>query len=146
MTDLTYVVLPVHEDGSYGSLDELYGHLVSMSGAVDLAVRATQERAGSWIAKPFTADLLTGRMATCPDCRREEPSSPNLAFFTYRGPGSEFARRCAHPIVRNGETYFCGLRGEVAHQPGRTGFGHDFVEGNLPANTDSFYCGCKGWD
>ena len=27
---------------------------------------------------------LTGRMASCPNCSRQEPSSPNLAFFQYR--------------------------------------------------------------
>lgn len=43
---------------------------------------------------------LEGRIARCPDCGREVPSNPRLAFFSHRPT----------------------------------------------AETDSFYCGCRGWD
>lgn len=41
---------------------------------------------------------LTGRVAHCSDCKREVPSSTDLAFFSYQ-PGN----RCDY--------YYCGCKG-----------------------------------
>jgi hypothetical protein len=41
---------------------------------------------------------LTGRMASCPNCSRQTPSSPNLAFFAYR------------PTAMT-DSHYCGCRG-----------------------------------
>jgi len=86
---------------------------------------------------------LTGRQARC-SCMRLTPSSTDLAFFEYRGPGSRIAV----------ETCKCNYH-RVAHQrdPKRvdpssvvelgkcSGFvangGHEY---------DSYYCGHAGWD
>lgn len=88
-----------------------------------------------------TADLLKGRKAMCSPCKSLVDSSPMLAFFEYRGPGSKSA------------TEGCGECGyhKVVHQPinpstGRPGITtHEFTpRGDV--GTDLFYCGCRGWD
>ena len=95
----------------------------------------------------MSSDLLGGRMARCPSCKTEVSSSPDLAFFEYRGEGSLTAKEsCRH----------CGYH-EVAHDPEhmrervlRT----TVVERGLcpgfeprgPWDVDLFYCGCRGWD
>lgn len=97
---------------------------------------------------------LTGRTARCTyypkggkhfRCPEPVPSDPGLAFFEYRGPGSEHAvRQCLH----------CGYR-DVAHpdlyplnpatgKPNQDR-GHSF-EPRGPAEQDVYYCGCWGWD
>ena len=87
--------------------------------------------------------VLKGREARC-GCGRTEPSSVKLAFFEYRGEGSEIARKgCAH----------CGYF-EVAHTQPQTRTQQNVVErGICPGfeprgamEYDSFYCGCRGWD
>ena len=96
---------------------------------------------------------LTGRTARC-GCGKEMPSSsPGLAFFEFRGPGSPQAiHSCKH----------CGYH-DVAHEAahmetlvhGRDGKRRPTVveDGRCPGfeargdwGTDSFYCGCRGWD
>lgn len=80
---------------------------------------------------------LTGRIARC-GCGRGEPSvnHKDLAFFEYRGPGSRYEGFCEA----------CG----------RTKSAHDYPHvkemcgGYSPRvgglDTDSYYCGHKGWD
>lgn len=86
---------------------------------------------------------LQGRIAKC-QCGRTEPSSEKLAFFDYRGEGSQVAReRCGT----------CSYH-EVAHKRAKNDptathlrhiAGHDFHPiGAL--EHDIFYCGCRGWD
>lgn len=89
----------------------------------------------------MTPDDLTGRMASCYSGCPVVPSEAGLPFFTYRGEGSPFA-------VEGCKT--CGIN-EGAHHPinqftGREGItDHPFVPRG-PAATDSYYCGCGGWD
>lgn len=97
--------------------------------------------------EPATVPDLTGREATCPYCRKTVPSGPSLPFFEYRGPGSRFATNC-----RN-----CGYT-ETAHDPEvmatrvirKTVIEQGLCTGYEPRTeglpTDSFYCGCRGWD
>jgi hypothetical protein len=91
-----------------------------------------------------TTPDLTGRVATCGNGRRcdsTRPSGWSLAFFEYRGEGSRDA------------TETCGTCGmhEVVHaeinpSTGRPGVTtHPFVQRGA-YDTDSFYCGCAGWD
>jgi len=90
---------------------------------------------------------LVGRLAKC-GCRRTEPSSTDLAFFEYRGLGSERATiqckcgyfECAHDpayMARNVPSN----RRTVVEQGLCTGF---VARG--PFEFDSYYCGCRGWD
>lgn len=93
---------------------------------------------------------LAGRTAKC-GCGQAAPSSPTLAFFEFCGDGSTDAGRCV-----------CGYY-ECAHDPaymetlvhGRDGKRRPTVvesgrcSGFVPrggAETDRFYCGCRGWD
>lgn len=90
------------------------------------------------------------REATCPHCERRAPSNPELPFFEARGPGSEWARK----HCRQCRCF------EVAHQP-RGDDAPEFLRGKIPTvigephafeamtegwPTDSFYCGCRGWE
>lgn len=95
---------------------------------------------------------LEGREARC-GCFKVIPSSWNLAFFEYRGPGSRFAtetcrvcgmNRDIHPSqggtgrftgVHKDEiiTYLCENNGKGVFTPGA----HQY---------DSYYCGHSGWD
>ncbi len=91
---------------------------------------------------------LSGRQAIC-TCKRTVPSSMDLAFFEYRGPGSRVAA----------ETCKCGYA-RCAHDP-------EQMARNVPNNRktvielgkckgfeargayefDAYYCGhCHGWD
>lgn len=108
----------------------------------------------------MTAPDLTGRMARCcydqgtgmePHQQRyggppPVPSSLDLPFFEYQGPGSRFAtEHCRH----------CGYHLD-AHDPERTRasdgrtamqFAHcPGFEERDPADEDKYYCGCWGWD
>lgn len=81
---------------------------------------------------------LGGRQARCPSCGRTQPSSPNLAFYEYRGAGSEYARQCKN----------CGIF-EIGHtrkQAGLESTACDNYEPNTQGKEyDLYYCGCQGW-
>ena len=82
--------------------------------------------------KPAPTPDLAGREARC-YCGTARPSSFDLAFFESRGPGSAAASRiCGH----------CGYY-EVAHT--KRDLGHAF-EPHGPFPSDTYYCGCRGWD
>ena len=82
---------------------------------------------------------LANRLARC-QCGKTEPSDEGLAFFKYRGPGSEHAKntcaKCGYFYIahshdiRNGNKLICE---SFKTNPN----GHEF---------DSYYCGCRGWD
>ena len=90
---------------------------------------------------------LTGREAVC-GCGTRRPSSLDLAFFEYCGPGSRDAvGMCV-----------CGYA-DVAHDPNvmrtrvpsnrQTVIELEKCSGFRPRGareTDMFYCGCRGWD
>jgi hypothetical protein len=87
-----------------------------------------------------TKELLKDRKAVC-SCGAAADSSPSLAFFEYRGPGSKSATELCQD---------CGYH-KIVHQPinpstGRPGITtHEFTpRGDV--GTDLFYCGCNGWD
>lgn len=83
---------------------------------------------------PIEVPSFEGRMAECV-CGNRAPSSLELAFFEFRGEGSPAASRCT-----------CGY-GRQAHARERvarscpTGY-----EPRGALETDSYYCGCRGWD
>lgn len=88
---------------------------------------------------------LAGRVAHCTYCgaRAARPSlSEALAFFEYRGEGSQAATdQCAT----------CGCVA-AAHAPRKLPFAslngitdHPFVA-HGPWETDLYYCGCRGWE
>lgn len=87
-----------------------------------------------------TADL-TGRTARC-SCGHERPSSPELPFFQYRGPGSrDQLTSCKH----------CRYAPEAHTRKAETGERHldrvcDNFEADPDGRQDTFYCGCRGWD
>jgi hypothetical protein len=91
-----------------------------------------------------TTPDLTDRVATCSGglrCDSTKPSGRNLAFFEYRGEGSRAATETCGT---------CGMaegaHGEINKTTGRPGVtSHPFVERGA-YDTDSYYCGCAGWD
>lgn len=84
--------------------------------------------------------VLLGRFAVCGSCGHETPSH-RAELLTFQGEGSRHA------------TEGCGVCGynKIVHQainpstgrPGRTD--HEFIPRG-PAEKDSYYCGCRGWD
>jgi hypothetical protein len=86
---------------------------------------------------------LEGRTAVCEYCRAERPSSePFLAFFEYRGEGTPSASQCGN----------CGYA-KVAHEGDGKRRANVLQDGRCPeyvprgdVGTDTFYCGCRGWD
>jgi hypothetical protein len=88
---------------------------------------------------------LTGRTARC-GCGKERPSSDrdHLAFFEYRGEGSSSAANCEcgySPVAHDPETPHLRERGTVIDQGKCSGYR---PRGDI--GTDSYYCGCRGWD
>ena len=83
-----------------------------------------------------TIDRLAGRMAKCgyPCGSQPVPSHQELAFFVFRGDGSNYAT----------ETCTCRMR-KVAHIANPDKFDHEF-EPIGPAEFDEYYNGCRGWD
>lgn len=97
-----------------------------------------------------TTPDLTGRVAICTQChKREQPSSLALAFFNYRGPGSREALticQCGYAYVAHtaeGRARNVPSNRRTVVEDGRckTGF---VLRG--PNATDTYYCGCRGWD
>ena len=90
---------------------------------------------------------LTGREAQCTMCGKPAPSSIDLPFFEYRGPGSPFAtEKCGncgyHKTVHEGTGCYKRtnepVRGLCIHR------GQQFTPiGDQP---DEYYCGCRGWE
>lgn len=86
---------------------------------------------------PAAVPSLEGRLAKCGDGCRLRPSSLDLAFFEYLGPGSPASKQnCAK----------CGYY-ESAHskQPRGQHVCLNF-QPHGPYEFDRYYCGCKGWD
>lgn len=112
--------------------------------------------------RQVAAPDLTGRFAKCTyDTGRPghgryyhegdhtpRPSSPNLAFFEYKGPGSlwafEHCKNCnsVYAAHVNKKKF---ANDERQHR----NFGKvcdNFISAETPAEFDEFYCGCFGWD
>lgn len=85
---------------------------------------------------------LEGRMAEC-SCGKTAPSSPALAFFEYRGLGSESAEKscevCRYNLVVHDPEYRKTLVGG-----GPKWTEHEFIP--VGDRQDIYYCGCRGWD
>ena len=90
-------------------------------------------------------DPWEGRLARCPYCKTTAPSSPALAFFEYRGPGSheatEVCRHCRHYRVAHEHN-----SNRVNPEPGPQTRDHEFEADPKGRPEDGFYCGCRGWD
>ncbi len=89
-------------------------------------------------AQVAEAPDLTGRKSECSTCRASiVPSSIDLPFFEYKGSESP------HAITK----CVCGYY-EVAHEKPRNP--HVKVCNQFrpvgPAEFDTYYCGCRGWD
>ena len=84
---------------------------------------------------------LVGRQARCSSCKTLVPSSPDLAFFEFRGEGSRSAAEIC------GTCHF----GHVAHndKAANRRVNHKVCDNFKPIGAweyDLFYCGCRGWD
>jgi len=94
------------------------------------------------------APSLDGRFAKC-TCGRTRPSSLDLAFFEYEGPGSprskQSCKNCGyHEIAHTKE----GMAGNVPTNR-KTVIERGECKGFVahgPYEFDRFYCGCRGWD
>ena len=90
---------------------------------------------------------LEGRLAKCL-CGRSKPSSLDLAFFEYVGPGSpESTNRCKCGYFKCAHTKE-GMAGNVKHNRKTVierGECRGF-EAHGPFEFDRYYCGCRGWD
>jgi len=84
-------------------------------------------------------------------CTCERDSSPNLAFFEYRGPGSKYESKCkncfyfadAHPS-QGGTGYYENSKKKMESLCEHNGKQFEPCVGGL--EFDEFYCGCHGWD
>lgn len=88
-------------------------------------------------------ELLADRVAACgADRHGQRPSTDalegRLAFFEYRGPGSRIA------IDSCGKCGFTRSAHDGERKPGARVCA-SFVERG-PLDTDTYYCGCRGWD
>jgi hypothetical protein len=79
---------------------------------------------------------LSGRIATCAYGGADTPSSLALPFFEYRGEGSYAAEK----LCRN-----CGYTKTAHHNKAIIMVCSQF-EPHGPWSTDTYYCGCRGWD
>ena len=83
---------------------------------------------------------LANRMASC-SCGRKEKSAPDLPFFIYRGPNSDYAKhtctRCRYSVVAHTTENWARGRSLVCQSFTSNPDGHEY---------DSYYCGCRGWD
>lgn len=83
---------------------------------------------------------IVERQSQCAYCK-EIANGPNLAFREYRGLGSRWAEQgCA---TCNYHAVAHGAINESTRRPGITD--HVFTPRG-PAEFDTHYCGCKGWD
>jgi len=84
---------------------------------------------------------LTGRQAKCHDCGKTVPSAFTLAFFEYRGEGSERATKmckCGYSLAAHSP--FNRINA-ILKEDKCSGF-----EAHGAYEFDSYYCGCRGWD
>lgn len=80
------------------------------------------------------------RPAECTYRKRLITNIAYAAFWEDRGPGSDYAVNLCT----------CGFS-RVAHEPihphtGRPGISDHEFAARGPAETDRYYCGCRGWD
>lgn len=116
---------------------------------VDFMVR--QE--ASWAAARARVALLDtkvgveGRTAVC-SCSKTHASTHDLFGFTYRGPGSDWAAKRCGAVAANGQPccYAPVAHGAVNVGTGRPGITHHDFTPSEPLDTDTYYCGCRGWD
>lgn len=93
---------------------------------------------------------LSGRMAECTYCGKRVPSSVNLPFFEYKGPGSLCAETKCHVCgyytkgipLKNGKLCYCNTNKPIPSVC--INKGKKCVYG--PLEYDEYYCGCRGWD
>jgi len=79
------------------------------------------------------------RLARCL-CGRTEPASKDLAFFVYRGPNSEYAKKVCEVCGCYETAHIPSIqsrRGSLVCSQFKRGTGHEY---------DTYYCGCRGWD
>lgn len=101
----------------------------------------------------ITPEQLEGRIAKC-YCGNSRPSTEaidgRLAFFEYRGPGTE--DNWNHPCKHCG--YYRSAHDPVAMARNVPSNRRTIVEQGKcpgyeprgPAAHDTYYCGCRGWD
>jgi len=96
-----------------------------------------------WVTAPMAPKpSLEGRIATCAYGEHgAKPSSPDLAFFEYRGPGSRSAEDTCECGYYRGAHAFEASR--VSPEPIKCSVGGFKARGD---RGDLHYCGCRGWD
>ena len=72
-------------------------------------------------------------------CYNTVKSSEDLAFFTYRGPGSLYATNVCENCGYNASAH----RNIITH---RSLICSSFESKSSGHEFDSYYCGCRGWD
>lgn len=95
---------------------------------------------------------LAGRVAECVFCKRQAPSAEpfKLFGFEYRGPGSKWATEhcvCGYFEGPHDAEYMRTVSTKPQRtviEDGRCKAGKFTPRG--PMATDSYYCGCRGWD
>lgn len=86
------------------------------------------------------AEAAATRIAKC-SCGAEAPSTPYLAF--YRTAEQDAQDSCE--ICRYSESAHAPEVRQRPHMRRAMSDGHAFVQ-RVPADHDSYYCGCRGWD
>lgn len=87
---------------------------------------------------------LEGRQARCSYCNSTQPSSTKLAFFEYRGPGSQSASqscKCGYHWAAHVHDPRRVVPTSVVERGECSGF-----QSKGGSEYDSYYCGCRGWD
>jgi hypothetical protein len=81
---------------------------------------------------------ISNRYARC-SCGKTEKSSYDLAFYKYRGSGSDFANQVCNNCGYNVSAHRrdIGKRSLICSSFTAKSTGHEY---------DSYYCGCRGWD
>jgi hypothetical protein len=84
---------------------------------------------------------LSGRIAICLSCKRERESSFTLAFFGHLGEGSRQATETCGACG-----YHIDVHQEINPSTKREGITDHAFTPRGSSDSDSFYCGCRGWD
>ena len=87
---------------------------------------------------------LTHRQAVCCGAKSLRPSSYDLAFFEYRGPGSPRAMdqcKCGYTKAAHDKDDNDHVLRRCAEVNGTAIF-----TARGPFKHDQYYCGCRGWD
>lgn len=97
---------------------------------------------------------LTNRQARCSHyntCKRQVPSSIDLAFFEYKGPNSKYAENVCHVCGYYTKTGNFQADGKLCYSNSDKAMPDVCINNGKecvyePYKYDKYYCGCKGWN